>query len=405
MPTSTRRQLFVASPAFEALYEGSKTFWKTRTNLEILILSHAKHNCLEVIAFDPEKGVEAPPIYLDSVLLHSKLDQNKIQLKVEEKKEALIRQKKAADVVQIRKEIVVNGMNQFIISRLQIVDSDDSSSLHIHLAPMGEDVINEVTKELDVIIPMPIGLEGVTTCFQKKVTTNEIQAALDQLEAENAKLKLATYLAELGTSSVDGFKLMLAEKMRLENEMKQKFSVPRLRWIKAINRVLAQNYVEKVRVRLAQEVIAPKETPPPAGRRKPKVFRHSMDNNLSNKTTLHPDINETTHHLPEIYAPESVIMHPHPHQPQPVTLPVLSPTTNPIHEFGPLEKRRRRTGREGKLERRSFESLPSVRGQLSFTPSDATPSLIDSYTSISQIIPRASINMSRRGTRVLSAKL
>lgn len=170
MPTSAQRQLFVPSPAFEAQYEGSKTFWKTRTNLEILILSHAKHNCLEVIAFDPEKGVEARPLYIDSILLLSKLDQNKIQLKVEEKKESLIRQKKAADVAQIRKEIVVNGMNQFIISRLQIVDSDDSSSFHIHLAPMGEDIINEVTKELDVIIPMPIGLEGVTTCFQKKVT-------------------------------------------------------------------------------------------------------------------------------------------------------------------------------------------------------------------------------------------
>lgn len=401
MPTSTRRQSFVASPAFEAQYEGSKTFWKTRTNLEILILSHAKHNCLELIAFDPEKGVEAPHIYINAALLVSKLDQNEIKLKVEEKKEALIRQKKAANVAQIQKEIVVNGMNQFIINRLQIVDGDNTTSLHIHLPPMSGDIVNEATKELDVIIPIPAGLAGVTTCFQKKVTNNDIKAALDQLEAENAELKRATYLAELGTSSVDGFKLMLAEKMRLENEMKKKFSVPRLRWIKAINRVLVQNYVHKVRVRLGYEV-TPREVPPPE-RRRPKIFRRSIDNSLLD--------NKPTQHLPVINKPAPVNVHPHPHPHQGEALPVLSPT-NHLHEHGTIEKRRRRTAREGKmLERRSLESLPSAetkseRIPLSCTSSDSVPSLIESYTSISQrFIPSASVpvlaDIREHSTRVL----
>jgi hypothetical protein len=46
---------------------------------------------------------------------------------------------------------------------------------------------------------------------------------------------------------------MLAEKSKMENQMKGKYSLPRLRWIKAIKRVLVQNYVEKVRKRLGME--------------------------------------------------------------------------------------------------------------------------------------------------------
>lgn len=73
---------------------------------------------------------------------------------------------------------------------------------------------------------------------------------LTSLKAESAELRNATRLAQLATSSIDGFKLMLAEKLKIENQMKGKYSVPRLRWIKAIKRVLIQNYANKVRKRL-----------------------------------------------------------------------------------------------------------------------------------------------------------
>lgn len=71
------------------------------------------------------------------------------------------------------------------------------------------------------------------------------------LQKEGAELKRATRLAELATSSVDGFKAMILEKKRIEREMK-KFSVARLRWIRAINRVLAMNYARIVRARVIE---------------------------------------------------------------------------------------------------------------------------------------------------------
>lgn len=79
---------------------------------------------------------------------------------------------------------------------------------------------------------------------------NEVNALLHDLQNSAKELKKATRLAELATSSVDGFKLMLAEKIKIENELKRKYSPARLKWIRAINRVLIQNYVEKVKIRL-----------------------------------------------------------------------------------------------------------------------------------------------------------
>eukprot|EP01034_Spumella_vulgaris_P021881 gene21881-27956_t len=100
-------------------------------------------------------------------------------------------------------------------------------------------------------------------------------------------------MAELATTSVDGFKLMLAEKMRLEIEMRRRCTVPRLRWIKAINRVLVQNYCALVRVRLdrmaADELATRLELEAATGinkagkKQRPKILRKSIDNSQLNK--------------------------------------------------------------------------------------------------------------------------
>lgn len=79
--------------------------------------------------------------------------------------------------------------------------------------------------------------------------------AMKKLNGETLALQQATRMAELVTSSVDGFKLMMAEKMRLEAEMKATFSDARMRWVRAINRVMIQNYVAHLHERLMNSSI------------------------------------------------------------------------------------------------------------------------------------------------------
>lgn len=117
----------------------------------------------------------------------------------------------------------------------------------------------------------------------------DIDSALNSFKASAEELRRATRYAELATSSVDGFKLMMAEKLAFESEMKKKFSVPRLRWIRAINRVLIQNYCALVRIRLDELEEKTKaamqamtvETASPSGKgTRPKILRRSIDNSL-----------------------------------------------------------------------------------------------------------------------------
>lgn len=119
-------------------------------------------------------------------------------------------------------------------------------------------------------------------------SAQDIDSALNSFQASADELRRATRYAELATSSADGFKLMLAEKLAFESEMKKKYSVPRLRWIRAINRVLIQNYCALVRIRLDELEQKAKATmqavieasPSTKTGTRPKILRRSIDNSL-----------------------------------------------------------------------------------------------------------------------------
>jgi hypothetical protein len=73
---------------------------------------------------------------------------------------------------------------------------------------------------------------------------------MNKLRIDAMKLKQETRLAEIAASSKDGLKQMMAERRRQDQLAREKFNSVRLRWMKAIRRVIVQNEVAKVRVRL-----------------------------------------------------------------------------------------------------------------------------------------------------------
>lgn len=122
-------------------------------------------------------------------------------------------------------------------------------------------------------------------------------------------MRRATKVAELATSSVDGFKAMMLERQRIERAMR-KFSIARLRWIRAINRVLAMNYARIVRARVIKMgIYKPAEdeeehpiytrTPPSLALEPPntkaKQLRRTIDNSMiMQKAVSSPILNSET---------------------------------------------------------------------------------------------------------------
>uniref|UniRef100_A0A7S3GZZ0 Uncharacterized protein n=1 Tax=Spumella elongata TaxID=89044 RepID=A0A7S3GZZ0_9STRA len=257
---ASRKQSFVAGDGFDVLFDGSKSFWKTRSNLDILIASHKKQLCIEVVSYNAEIGVEAPRIYLSSMLLSTKINPQSEEFvsKLGAKKEAFNRQKKSYSVPELTKEVYNELMLNYIMQRLNVVSEgvDLTKELKMTIAHMNGDTVKDDDPTLvDFVINCPPSLTPVTVNYQKKASASEISRAQHKMQAENAALRNATRLAELTASATENFKLMMEEKRRIAAEMRT-FSKARLRWIKAINRVLIQNYIAAVTRRLLNSSFA-----------------------------------------------------------------------------------------------------------------------------------------------------
>jgi hypothetical protein len=49
----------------KVLFEGTKTFWKTKNSVNLTIVEHHGHDLIEVVTYEPTLQVEAPRLYLE----------------------------------------------------------------------------------------------------------------------------------------------------------------------------------------------------------------------------------------------------------------------------------------------------------------------------------------------------
>jgi hypothetical protein len=122
------------------LLDGSKTFWKTRSFLKVVIVLHCERSIVEIIAYDPADGIEFPRIYLDSKLINSKLDPTIIEAAYATKIEIFIRQKIKKERGELLKEIRLHMLMQYAYVRLNTT-YDTSNLLQLCLQPSFDDLL------------------------------------------------------------------------------------------------------------------------------------------------------------------------------------------------------------------------------------------------------------------------
>jgi hypothetical protein len=389
---SDNQKSLTASTGIDIIFEGPKSYWKARVTLEIILVHHTHQQCLEVIVFHPDKNIEAPRIYINTSIVLGKLDKAELQKKVASKKETLTRSKKPFNQTMLMKEVTKDILVNFVFPRLQLGVGVEFTMV---LVPQTGDMVAdaETNRIEEQYASKPDSVLLHSAIFSKKVTNTDILAALGQYQDEAVALRRATRAAELATSSVDGFKLILAERK------KWKLLAPaRLRWIKAINRVLIQQYVEKVRIRVdalyskpisienddddviyGRKLVKPVVPPP----RRPRILRRSVDNSscaISAKGSL-PAITE---HFPS----NKGIQKSSSRDPQDTTLPAinLSPASqgqSQAFNGSPYKHRARSQEYTAITIRRSFD------GTSIYSPIEGNvPSLLQSYNRMSaKLVP------------------
>ena len=58
------------------LFRGIKTFWKTKSSIDLVIVEYSEYELYEIIAYDPKMKKHAPRIYVSGVAIKNILNGN-----------------------------------------------------------------------------------------------------------------------------------------------------------------------------------------------------------------------------------------------------------------------------------------------------------------------------------------
>lgn len=162
-------QFPIVTTGTDTIFEGAKSYWKTRVNLDLIIVYHPKNHCIEVVAHHPDLGKESR-LYLSSLLILSKLDQNELQLRLGEKKEVFIKHRKPVNIPLLSKEVLYSSISNYIQSRLLYEVSEAGEDFSVTMQPLtGDNVVtDDAGSRLDCLITHPATLDPIMSHFQKK---------------------------------------------------------------------------------------------------------------------------------------------------------------------------------------------------------------------------------------------
>lgn len=242
----------------ETIYAGTKNFWRTRTNVDFKIILHKLVHCIEVICYDLDKCIESPRIYISEIKLLSKISETEIEEKCQIKREELARKRQRIVDADIVIEITKQLCGNYIVSRATIQENSEKTSdstWTMVLTPNFNDEVvidsNTGLPAIDIIMDMPPGLNPTFIRRHRKTNAHEFQSVLGALRADSAKLNAAVLsankLSGLAESSVSGFKHLLTTRNTMDPCL---MSLAKQRWMKAGRKVIIQNTVAKVKIRL-----------------------------------------------------------------------------------------------------------------------------------------------------------
>ena len=149
---STREDIIPLRPYPLLIYEGSINYWRTRDTIHLSVFEHQRIStdppfattsvCVEVVAYSPKLGVEAPHIFLSSDVLYEKFRRvDQVNPISEQKNGELLRRKK---VVKCNEKFTIDSIRSYVLSRVGVIPSTSPSS-----------TINSHNQDISGNIPRP----------------------------------------------------------------------------------------------------------------------------------------------------------------------------------------------------------------------------------------------------------
>lgn len=99
------------------IHQGSKFFWRTRNSIDVSIIDHKNFNVTEVVSYEPSIDLEAKRIYLNSIILGTKLDQELMEEKLR-----FAKQNNVPHTERFLKDIEQQAATDYILNRLFLTE-------------------------------------------------------------------------------------------------------------------------------------------------------------------------------------------------------------------------------------------------------------------------------------------
>jgi len=272
------------------LFHEHKLFWRERINVDIAIRLYLATSVIEINAYNLDDDVESPKLYIDKDKLFSRLDGGDVDAKVQETQQDLIRKRKPKlPMAELTESIRRKLVSEFICMRLNIVrdkkkvpraagkasapitvcerclryekcircSAEEKEARRAAVAERSiteEYVIDKSTFRVsfdplegevpfEFFVVKPGNLETVTLARRRRTNAADFHNELSNFRADTESLsdasQTAARIAGLATQSVDGFK---KTKKRVDFDPRI-YSQSRIRWMKAIHRIILQNAV------------------------------------------------------------------------------------------------------------------------------------------------------------------
>mmetsp|Transcript_4027 Transcript_4027/g.5636 ORF Transcript_4027/g.5636 Transcript_4027/m.5636 type:complete len:539 (+) Transcript_4027:439-2055(+) len=248
VPMKLKKATYAASTKdVKVIYDGSKNFWRQRTSIDIYIVSHTVFHIIEVICFDHAAAFAAPRIYISKETLKPKLDSKDIEEKIRLRKEFFLRQKKPIVLEEILEEVLEDEIVHYITSKINLKET--VNQFEVVISHQTHDALNPtVFAEVDLCCEKPVDLHPFDINYKKSTTYADFNSKLTQFREEsNAVKKYNDNALHALYSDTAAFVHDLQEELEVE----KKISPVKLRWLRAIKKVMARNTVKKMKARLA----------------------------------------------------------------------------------------------------------------------------------------------------------
>jgi len=281
---ATKKSEYTCSDNVKMIYEGSKTLWRQRITIDVYIVSHKLFKVFEVICFSPQQGVESSRIYISLLAISEKFNPDELEEKIRIRKEYNRRQRRPLEEHTIKDHVIEDLVVQFILPRVNINEKTQNleENFDVVIIERSRDSLDNLNKaETSVLVDKPDGLIPLQILHNKLTSVEDFHSTLTKFREESKAAKKHNDHAL--TALYDGQDLgnVIAFKLEHDREMKKKFSPVKLRWIRAITKVINRCFIEKVKVRLLE--IEERQNASKVNRR--NVFSdrkqfHTLDNSI-----------------------------------------------------------------------------------------------------------------------------